>query len=115
MKKNIILLIYSLNGGGAENTVSKLSFLLSDYYNLKVVVFQKSKNSIKCGCKIYNLSVPSKNGIANKFLVFFKRIIKLKKFKKKNKIDITISFLPTVNIINLLSKVDDKIIVTIRS
>ncbi len=115
-KKNIVLLIPQLRHGGAERVVSRLSFLLTEDFNIKVVVFDDSIVTYKVGCEVISLGVPSssENNVFSKALNVIKRVLKYKKIKRDNNIDITYSFGDTANIVNIFSKGEDKKLISIR-
>lgn len=115
-KKNIVLLIPQLRHGGAERVVSRLSFLLKEDFNIKVVVFDDSIVTYKVGCEVISLDVPSssENSVFSKMLNVMKRVLKFKKIKRDNNIDITYSFGDTANIVNVFSKGKDKKLISIR-
>lgn len=116
IKKNVVLLIPQMRHGGAERVVSRLSYLLKDDYNIKIVVFDDSVITYETGCKVNSLNVPplSESKNLNKIYNVVKRLYLYRKFKKKNKIDITYSFGDTANLINILSLGRDKKIISIR-
>lgn len=114
-KKNVVLLIPSLKRGGAERVVSRLSKILKDDYNLKVVIFDSSEIDYNCECEIIDLNEPA-NGknVFSKFLKSLRRISKYYIFKKKNNIQITYSFGNSANIVNVFSYGDDKKVTSLR-
>jgi len=114
MKKNILIIIPTLSGGGAEKVAANLSKVLSKKYNLYLIIFQNEITYDYSG-KIINLGLMGKNNFFSKLSVFLKRIIKLKKIKKKYNIDLSISFLDSGNIVNIISKYKDKTILSIRN
>lgn len=115
-KKNVVLLIPQLRHGGAERVVSRLSFLLKEDFNVKVVVFDDSIVTYDIGCELTSLKVPSStdNNIISKGINVINRIIKYRIYKSDNNIEITYSFGDTANIINILSKGKDRKIISIR-
>lgn len=115
MKDNIMMIIPTLSSGGAERTLSNLANSLKDYYNIKFVVFDAQKNIYKCDVPIIDLNITSKIGRVGKAYNLIKKIIKVKKIKKNEKIKCTISFLQTPNLINVLTKGKDKVIISIRN
>ena len=105
MKKNIMFIIPTLCGGGAEKTVANLSNYLIDKYNIYIVVFKdtETKYSYSGNLIILNNN-PSKN-VFKKIIFTIKSIFKLKKLKKDLKIDYSISFLTPADSLNVFSKV----------
>ena len=115
-KKNLVLLIPQLRHGGAERVVSRLSFLLKEDYNVKVVVFDDSVVTYEVGCEVISLDIPSssENSLLSKMKNVIKRIIIFNKIKRDNKVDITYSFGDTANIVNIFSQGKDKKLTSIR-
>lgn len=102
MKTRIAILVPSLAGGGAERVASELSNSLKDLYEVFFIIFDGSNQVYKANGTIINLNLPPKNGI-RKFVNFIKRIYVLTQVKKSNRIKVTISFLDSANIPNVLS------------
>ena len=114
--KNIGLFISGLNSGGAERVVSRLSKILKDKYNIYLILFEDTYMEYDYSGTLINMNVPSINGTFAKFLLIFRRVLKLKKIKKDLKLDCVISFLDSPNVVNILSKVKGcKIAVSIRN
>lgn len=130
MKKNIAILISGLWGGGAERVASILSqYLHQKGYHVYIFTYSinKKKDYLFCG-KIINIgdkfiafNNTGKGG--NYIKSFFYQIMQLQKLfvmskkvyllKKKYKIDISISFMEELNLINILSRAKDKVFVRI--
>ncbi|HAR0430854.1 TPA: glycosyltransferase [Enterococcus faecium] len=114
--KKVTILIPGMYYGGMERVAFiTRQILLKNNYNVSfVTLFDNDADyqpnfeylSLKCDIK------PSKFG---KVINIFKRVYKMKSVKKKLKTDITISFGQSCNLVNVLSKRDDKVYVGIRS
>lgn len=102
--KKVGLLISTLNSGGAERVVSRLSNLLKDEYKIYIIIFEDTYICYEYSGQLINLNTKSKDNFINKIYNFAKRIIKMKNIKKKLDLDVVISFLETPNIVNILSK-----------
>ncbi len=108
--KKIFFLINSLEGGGAENVVKKLSELLKNYEIKIIVLKNKSFYKIRENVKV----IPLLNTKSNFFPIFAPYYVsKLKKIIKKEKPNYVISFLEIANFINVLS--DRKAIISFRT
>lgn len=111
MKKNILFLIESLRDGGSERSISNVATEIAKKHNIILVVANnKEKDYDFNGTIIEIKEFLSKNPI--------KRIIgikKLKRIKKENKIDISISYLTAYNLYNVLSKYKEKTYISIRN
>lgn len=113
--KNIGILIQHLTGGGAEKAASNLSLLLEKDYNVFMIVFDSSDITYTYGGKLLSLDLPSQKNVFSKMGNIVARTKKLRNLKQKYNLDVTISFLNGPNIINVLSKVNDEIIISIRN
>jgi glycosyltransferase involved in cell wall biosynthesis len=116
MKKNIAILIPKLTGGGAERVASNLSLNLSEEnYNKYIVVYDDAKDSYPFKGELINIETRATKSPVGKFLNLFKRVSRLKRVKKQYKIDTTLSLLENPNLVNILSKRNDKVVVSIRN
>lgn len=117
MKKRICLLIYNLGSGGAERVLSQWSILLSDKYEVYMTVFDaETAPHYEFYGNLYNLNVKADNGsFFKKVAIVLKRARELKKFVKRNKIDMVLSFCNEANLANTLSMHGAKTVCSIRS
>jgi len=117
MKKNIGLLIDTMNNGGAQRVVSRLSYMLNDSHNIYVILFEDTYNSYECTGTIINLNVKSeKNNIIGKLKQLLKRKKELSRIKKEYDLDVVISFLDSPNFVNILSAIKTcKTIISVRN
>lgn len=113
--KNILLIIQKLSNGGAEKAITNLANTLKDDYNVTMVVFDNSVKEYIPNIKVIDLKTPINMKFYKKMCLFFYRIIKVKRIKKKLNIDCTISFLTGPNLVNCLTRTNDKIIISIRN
>ncbi|MBS3811916.1 MAG: glycosyltransferase, partial [Halanaerobiales bacterium] len=114
-KKNVALIIPSLRGGGAEKTVSRLSQQLSKRYNLYTIVFDNTDFKYEVKGKLIDLKLPYNQKITTKIYNFYKRFISLRRLKQKYKIGVSISFMEGPNLLNILSRVDDRVLISVRN
>ena len=100
--KKIGLYIPNLSNGGAERVVSRLSYILSDYYKVFIIL---NEDVVKYDifCEIKNLNIPAQSKLINKVFLPFRRARQLKKIKQKYQLESVISFLTSANIVNALS------------
>ena len=113
--KNIAIIIYSLKGGGAERVVSLLSQELSKKNNLYLIVFDSEDIAYPYGGKLIDLNIKSNSNVFLKIINVIRRVNSVRKVKKQCNIHCSISFLDSANIINILSRRGDKVIISIRS
>ena len=115
MKKKIAFILQDLTGGGAERTVSNLSFKLSEYYDFYIIVFDGKNVSYPHNATILNVDAPAKDGFLNKVVNVFKRTKRVKEFKKQYQFDIVVGFMFSACIVNVLSKSKEKIVSSARN
>ena len=116
-KKRVCLLIYNLGSGGAEHVISQWSLLLSEQYEIFMTVFDgDTKPNYEYYGKLHNLNVKSDNSsYIKKIITVLKRAEALRKFVKKNKIDLVLSFCNECNLVNTISIHGAKKACSIRS
>lgn len=116
IKKKIGLFISTMNNGGAERVVSRLSYILKEDYDIYIILFEDTYMKYECFSKIINMDLKAKTNIIGKALQLIKRRNKLLEIKKEYKLDAIISFLDSPNFVNILSKNKKcKTIISIRN
>ena len=114
-KKKILLIIPEMMMGGAQRSLSKLSIEFSNDYTVWLVIFNRNENiAYSYGGELISLDVESGEGLFNKIKFFRHRVNRLRKLKKDLSIDVSISFLEGADYVNILSRVHDKIILSVR-
>lgn len=107
-KKRIMLVVPMLDQGGLERVCALTGQLLKDTYEVHLVVFNTEGMIYDVsGVHLIDLHLGAVEGKAGKVINVFKRTKAVKRLKKQYKIQLTYSFGPTANIINVLSKADD--------
>ena len=110
-KKSILVLVSQLCNGGAERVAANLCDELSKKNNVILVTYTPpSKNDYSCGVK--RIVIDEKKA---RFFKYNYVVRKLKEIKKKYNITHSISFCSKANYLNVISKVNDKTIISIRS
>ncbi len=115
MKKNVAFLIPSMRNGGAERVLSNMSTNFSDNINQKIIVWDGKDVDYPFKGELVDIDIQNKDNIIGNVLVLLNRIIKVKKEKNKNDIQTTISFLEGPNIVNILGRKRDKVIVSVHN
>lgn len=115
MKKNIAIIVPKLTGGGAERAAANLSCNLSDQYNKHVVIYDNKVISYDYSGKLISINNQRETNFLGKFLSFVKRINRISKIKKEFDVETTVSFMENANFVNILSKKNDKVIISIRN
>ena len=110
-KKSILVFVSQLCNGGAERVAANLCDELSKKYRVILVTYSTpTKNDYFCG--VERIVIDEKNA------KFFKNnyvVRNLTRIKKKYHITHSISFCSKANYLNVMSKVCDKTIISIRS
>ena len=110
-KKNIMVLIYHLRNGGAERVASNLCDELSKKYNVVLVTCEESTNNdYPCGVKRIVF-----DEMRAKYFKLFDTVNQIKSIKKKYHITHTISFTAQMNYLNVMSRVKDNTIISVRN
>ncbi len=116
MKKKLVFFIGGLNFGGMERVVFIAEQLLRNEYDTYIVTLYQTESDYKeISAKLYDLNVPPSNDKCKKAIGFVKRIIRTKKMKRDLKPDVVFSFGMYSNYLNAITKMDEKIIMGIRS
>lgn len=118
--QNVLFFIFRLHGGGAERVVSNLSIAFSDRYNIKIAVFDNLEKTYDFKGELIRIKLPfSKDPITNPWWARIIRLVvliyKLRKLKREYQIDVAISFAEQANIVNVLSRRKEKVILSVRT
>jgi glycosyltransferase involved in cell wall biosynthesis len=102
--KKLLLIVPSLHQGGLERVCAVTAGLLQPYYDVQIALFDSRSVAYDIkGIPVVDLRLPSRPDKLGKIINVFKRGIKLRRLKKKEKIDIAYSFGPTANLANIFS------------
>lgn len=124
---NVAIITPCLSEGGAEKIAGLLSKRLEKNENIFIFIFHPNIITYEYAGKLVDTGFDEINAIFSnygKIVYFFSTPLKyllfinnLKKLKKENKIECSISFLERPNILNILSKTNsfEKILVSVRS
>ena len=115
MKEKVYFLIPNLGGGGVEKVITTLSHYLEKYEIHFVLLEDNIAYPYKGTVHILDIEINKKLGLFGKIKKFYNLYIKLKKFKKDNNVNLMMSFMPLSNILNILTKEKEKIIISIRA
>lgn len=115
MSKNIAIIVPKLKEGGAERVAANLSLELPSNYNKFIFLFDDTNIKYPYNGKIIKIENKETKNILGKILKVFRQVMKVRKLKRKYNIDVTISHLVGPNFLNILSKVNDKVIITEHS
>lgn len=114
MKSKILTLIPSLYGGGAEKVVADTSFRLSESYNHTIITYNRKRTKYPFSAKSVDFNVSTGGNKLLKIIRYFKIFKKIKKYKKYELPEISISHLLVANILNVLTRQNNKVICVIH-
>jgi len=120
-KKNVLLLVNQFYGGGAQKVIANLSIYLSAYYKVTVAIYNDTDKVVfEYKGDFIKLNLPfaadtHNNPIHKRAIRSLSLLKQVRKLKKQKQIDVTISFMEASNIVNILTRRNDKIIISVRS
>ena len=115
-KQNLLLVSPMLHQGGFERVCVRTARLLAPFYHITIAIFDSADIAYDIsGLDVVDLKLGMAGSKAGKALNVLKRIRALKKLKKDRRIQVTYSFGPTANLVNIFAKSGDRIICGIRS
>lgn len=112
MKKNIAIIIPSVEGGGAERVASLLSRYLAGR-GYKVHFFLQKYNEKRAYTTCGAIHIIKIKEASSELEALLRKCAQVRRLKRKYKIDVTISFMEESNYINILSKGRDRTILRI--
>lgn len=105
--KKLLLMVPMLHQGGFERVCVATARLMQKYYNVTILIFSdKDINYDISGLDVVNIDLPATKrlGKLGKAINVFKRVRKVRNYKKKHKVDIAYSFGSSANYVNVLSR-----------
>lgn len=120
-KKNLLLLVNQLHGGGAQKVVANLSIYLSEFYKVTLAIYNDTDKVVfQYKGDMVRLELPyaentHKNPLYKRLIRSLSLVKQVRKLKKDRNIHATISFMEASNFINVLSRRRDKVIISVRS
>ena len=115
--KNVLLVGSELGKGGAERSISLLSYYLEQkQYNVTLCILSgKDRERYYKTCNnVVFVDPPEYTGIIGKINAWRYRLKRIKQIKKEKQIDVSISFLEGPDYVNVLTKEKEKIVISIR-
>lgn len=115
-KKKLLLIVPMLHQGGFERVCVRTARILEPYFDITIAIFCGDDIAYDIsGLNVEDLNVPAGKSRVKKLWNVGKRVRKLAALKKRLRPDISYSFGPTANLINVLTPVGDRIWTGIRS
>ncbi|MCL4477635.1 MAG: glycosyltransferase [Deltaproteobacteria bacterium] len=112
--KKIAIIIPTFAGGGAERFASNLSLSLSNKGDIVNILYE-NRIVYPYGGKLITIDSPPASNIIDKFYKLISRKSRIKKVKKEENIDVSISVMESANVVNILTAGKDKTIISTRS
>lgn len=81
--KNVAIILQDLRSGGSERFASRLSHLLSEKFNVYVLVFDASEKRFDCSGEFVDLKLPAGKGTAKRAIIMLKRTAAIKKIRQR--------------------------------
>ncbi len=111
---NLLLLVPSLKQGGQERVAVHTAHIMKDVKNVTIAIFDARDMVYDTDVEIVDLQLPSAKNKIMQIVNVFRRVCALRKLKRERKISCTLSFGDTANIANVLSRVKDKTVLSVR-
>lgn len=104
-KKRIHLMVPAMYSGGQERVVSRLTSILKETYEIRVVLFDQTIMNYPLECEFYSLDLPSREGkpMLSKLIMVIRRIRKVRELIKKDRPFASLSFGHGANIVNVVA------------
>lgn len=114
---NILFIITSLGGGGAERVTSHISSSLAEKNNVFIVTYYENKSSysVSSKAKVICLNIRDGKNAIDKIINSIKRIRQLRVIKRTNNVNVSISMLASPNFENVMSHRNERLIVSLRN
>lgn len=113
-KKRLAMIVPSLSDGGAEKVAANLSIIYKELGYEVYIILYENRVSFDYEGEIIDLNIARRQGI-NKIFKDYEIYSKLKKVKKEYNFDVVISHLPKTDLMNCLTKQNEKVITTIHN
>lgn len=114
-KKNVAIIVSTLNRGGAERVAANMSIEFAKYYNVFLIVHDAEEIAYPYAGHLIDLHLPPAAGVFGKVMTLLKRVYRVRKIKKENHIQFTISHLPMCNYVNVFSRYRDQVITYVHT
>lgn len=107
--KNIAIVTPTLNRGGAERVAANMSLEFAKRWNVVLVVFDGRDAVYPHAERVIDLRLPPARTKIGKAVTLFRRVAALRQIKRRHRIDVTISHLPSANYANIFARAGDRI------
>jgi len=111
---NLLLLIPSLKLGGQERIAVHTAEIMKEIKQVTIAVFDARDMVYETDAEIVDLNIPSSSNKITRVINVFRRVKALRKLKREYKISCTFSFGEPANLANVLSRVHDRVILSVH-
>jgi glycosyltransferase involved in cell wall biosynthesis len=114
--KKILLIVSDFGKGGAERSISLLSYYLEHSCDVTLCILsgtEREKYYKTCSTVVF-IDPPADKSPLGKIKAWRFRLKKLREIKRNNNIDVAISFLEGPDYANVLTRVNEKVVLSIR-
>lgn len=105
----IAFIIPSLESGGAERVASELSRALSPENGIFFFLNTDKSIAYEVSGIVESLKLPASGNALGKVSNFFRRLARLRRLKRRYRIEASLSFMPGSNLLNILTRGGDRI------
>ncbi len=110
----IAIIIPTFEGGGAERFASNLSLSLNKKCDVVNILYE-NRGVYPFAGKLVTIDSPPAINVFDKLYKLISRVLKIRRIKRQEAIDVSISVMESANIVNILSAGRDKTIISTRS
>lgn len=115
LKKKILLIVPDVNVGGVGRVISNISEYLAVHYEFTICVFDLSNSFYMVKGTLVDLKIPNGSNPVAFLFNQIRRYYKVKRLKRKENFDISISFISSADYVNCLSKGNERVILSLRN
>ncbi len=113
-RKKLLLLVPNLQLGGQQRVAVNTAAIMTEDYEVYMAVFDAENAVYEPSCPLIDLNVPAAGGRVRKVYRALKRAAKVRRLKRQKRIDLCMSFGPTANLTNVLSRGRETVVLGIR-
>ena len=118
-RRNVLIMIHALYGGGSERVACNLASALAETCHVTIVYCNETEQTYPLDPRCETVKMPwrsgSRWGIPGKCAAYLERIRFVRRLKKKRNIDVSVSFLIQMSMINVLSRYREKVVTSERA
>ena len=116
-RQNIAVIVQTLCNGGAERMAANMTIELQKNHNVYLFAFDTANTIYPYDGELVDLKVPPIKNVSTikRIRNLLTRVKLMRQYKKKYHIDCTISHMNGANLVNILSKCDDKVFTVFHS